>query len=181
MFRSHQGLSHDLRESILAGKMKNTGNTLCISEAFHEAWRDSIRKAAARFEESRIKPKKKSRPNKSKTLCWDRIENTSCGATRLDAKTRPLLGLLDSNHCRFSRAVLSRCFVPALENTGVFSAVCALPRLKSAPRKLRSTCELVLFEQFLRPTNAAGLTPSKRGGTKSAEKGRSQVVGVRIH
>ena len=86
-----------------------------------------------------------------------------------------VFGRRKSNLCWFGRADLGQYFVPVLENTGVFPAACASSWPKSAPRKLRSTCELAVFEGFLRPTRAAGLTPSKRGGTKSPEKGRSQA------
>ena len=57
---------------------------------------------------------------------------------------------------------------------------CASPQPKFAPCKLRSTCELAIFERFLHQTSAAGLAPSKRGGTKRSEKGRSQAACVRI-
>ena len=70
-------------------------------------------------------------------------------------------GRENMNPCRFARAYLGRDFVQALDNTGVFPAGFASPQPKSAPRKLRSTCELAIFEGFLRPTNAAGLAPSK--------------------
>ena len=82
--------------------------------------------------------------------------------------------------CRFARAYLGRDFVQALDNTGVFPAGFASPQPKSAPRKLRSTCEPVIIEGFLLPTSAAGLTPGKGGGTKRPEKSRSQAVGVRV-
>ena len=84
------------------------------------------------------------------------------------------------NPCRFARAYLGRDFVQALDNTGVFPAGFASPQPKSAPRKLRSTCELAIIEGFLLPTSAAGLTPGKGGGAKRPDKGRSQAAGVRV-
>ena len=84
------------------------------------------------------------------------------------------------NPCRFARAYLGRDFVQALDNTGVFPAGFASPQPKSAPRKLRSTCEPVIIEGFLLPTSAAGLTPGKGGGAKRPDKGRSQAAGVRV-
>ena len=84
------------------------------------------------------------------------------------------------NPCRFARAYLGRDIVQALDNTGVFPAGFASPQPKSAPRKLRSTCELAIIEGFLFPTSAAGLTPGKGGGAKRPDKGRSQAAGVRV-
>ena len=89
-------------------------------------------------------------------------------------------GRENMNPCRFARANLGRDFVQALDNTGVFPAGFASPQPKSAPRKLRSTCELEIIEGFLFPTSAAGLTPGKGGGAKRPDKGRSQAVGVRV-
>ena len=89
-------------------------------------------------------------------------------------------GRENMNPCRFARAYLGRDFVQALDNTGVFPAAFASPRPKSAPRKLRSTCELAIIEGFLLPTSAAGLTPGKGGGAKRPDKGLSQAAGVRV-
>ena len=89
-------------------------------------------------------------------------------------------GVADTSQRRFARADLGRCCVPELDNTKVFSALgpCLNPNL------LRGNCAAPVSWHFSRDFCAQrarlGSTPSKRGETKSAEKGRSQAMPSRV-